>query len=70
MLHIILKSKEDTIISRIENDPIRDPNAQQQQKFNVTDQIKYLDIEYPNAVRINTDDKTLDEIANEIMALL
>ena len=50
MLHIILKSKEDTIISRIENDPIRDPNAQQQQKFNVTDQIKYLDIEYPNAV--------------------
>lgn len=70
MLHIILKAKAETIISRIENDPIRNQSAQQEQKYNVTGQITYLESEYPNAVRINTDDKTLDEIANEIVALL
>lgn len=70
MLHIILKAKAETIISRIENDPIRDPNAQQQQKFNVTEQIKYLESEYPNAVRIDTDDKALDEITSEIISLM
>lgn len=70
MLHIILEAKKDTIISRIENDPIRDINEQNQQKSKVDWQMKYLKIEYPDAVRINTEDKSLDEIVNEIITLL
>lgn len=70
MLHIILEAKKDTIISRIENDPIRDESAQNQQKSNVTWQIQYFETEYPGAVRINTESKTVNKIVNEIMALL
>lgn len=70
MLHIILKAKAETIISRIENDPIRNQSAQQEQKSKVAEQIKYLESEYPNAVRIDTDDKALDEITSEIISLM
>lgn len=70
MLHIILKATKETIISRIENDPIRDRNAQAQQISKISKQIKYLGTEYPDAVRINTENKNLDEIAAEIVALL
>ncbi len=70
MLHIILEAKKETIISRIENDPIRDEDAQNEQKSKVPWQIQYLKTEYPNAVRINTEDKALDEIVGEIMVLL
>lgn len=70
MLHIILEATEKTIFSRIENDPIRDVNAQKQQKFNVPIQMQYLKTEYPNAVRINTENKVLEEVVNEIIALL
>jgi len=70
MLHIILEAEKETIISRIENDPIRDKNTQNQQKSKVDWQMRYLKMEYPNAVRINTENKSLDEIANEIMTLL
>lgn len=70
MLHIILEAKKETIISRIENDPIRDVNAQNQQKAKVDWQMEYLKVEYPDAVRINTENKSLDEVVNEIMALL
>lgn len=70
MFHIILEAKEETIISRIENDPIRDKNAQNQQKPKVSWHIQHLETNYPDAVRINTEDKTLDEIVDEIMALL
>lgn len=69
MLHIILDAEEETIISRIKNDPIRDVNAQSQQISKVPRQTKYLETEYPDAVRINTDKKTLDEIAIEIAAM-
>lgn len=70
MRHIILEAKKETIISRIENDPIRNESEQNQQKNKVSWQIKYLETEYPNAVRINTEDKSLDEIVGEIIALL
>ena len=70
MLHIILEATQETIISRIENDPIRDRNAQAQQISNISWQIEYLGAEYPDAVRINTENKDLDEIAAEIVALL
>ena len=65
-----LEAEKETIISRIENDPIRDKNTQNQQKSKVDWQMRYLKTEYPDAVRINTENKSLDEIANEIMTLL
>ena len=70
MLHIILEATKETIISRIENDPIRDRNAQAQQIPKIPWQMQYLEAEYPDAVRINTENKALDEIAAEIVALL
>ena len=70
MLHIILEAKEETIISRIENDPNRSESFKNQQKRNVPGQIQYLEVHYPDAVRINTEDKSLDETVGEIMALL
>lgn len=70
MLHVILEAERDTIISRIKNDPIRDKSAENQQVSKVDWQIKYLENEYPDAARINTKDKTLKEIASEIMSLL
>ena len=70
MLHIILEAKKETIISRIENDSIRDEGAQNQQKAKVSRQIQYLETQYPDAVRIGTDDKSLTEIVNEIKMLL
>lgn len=70
MVHIILEAEKETIISRIENDPIRDNNAQDQQKSKVDWQIQYLKKAYPSAIRINTEGKSLDEIVNEIVTLL
>lgn len=70
MLHIILEATKETIISRIENDPIRDKSAQTQQIPKIPWQMQYLEAEYPDAVRINTENKDLDEIAAEIVALL
>lgn len=70
MLHIILEAEKEIILSRIENDPIRNKSAQNQQKSNVPWQIQYLKDEYPDAVRINTENKALDEIVNEIIPVL
>ena len=70
MLHIILEATRETIISRIENDPIRGKDAQTQQIPKIPWQMQYLEAEYPDAVRINTENKDLDEIAAEIVALL
>ncbi len=69
MTHVILEAKKETIIARIENDPIRDESAQIQQKAKVDWQMKYLKKEYPDAVRINTEDRTIHETAVEIMEL-
>lgn len=70
MLHIILEAKKETIIFRIENDPTRDESAQNQQKANVSRQMRYLENQYSDAVRIDTDDQSLTEIINEIRMLL
>lgn len=70
MLHIILEAKEETIISRIENDPNRSESCQNQQKLKVSKQIQYLENNYQDAVRIDTEDKSLDETVGEIMAFL
>ncbi len=65
MLHIILEARKETIISRIENDPIRNEYAQTQQIYNVPWQMQYLKTNYPDAVRIDTEDKALDNTASE-----
>lgn len=66
MIHIILEASNDTILSRIENDPIRDLSAQSQQKSNVRWQIDFLKNSYPNAIRISTENKEIKEIIDEI----
>lgn len=70
MLHIILEAKKETIISRIDNDSIRDESTRGQQKYNVDWQMRYLNNKYPDAARINTEDKTLEQIVGEILTLL
>ena len=70
MIHIILEASKDTIISRIENDPIRDDSAQSQQKAKVRWQLEFLENAYPNAVRINTEGRNLNEIIGKIKNLL
>ncbi len=66
MIHIILEASNDTILSRIENDPIRDLSAQSQQKSNVRWQMDFLKNSYPNAIRISTENKGIKEIIDEI----
>lgn len=70
MIHIILEASKDTIISRIENDPIRDESAQSQQKAKVRWQLEFLENAYPNAVRISTEGRNLNEIIGIIKYLL
>lgn len=70
MLHVVLEANRETIISRIENDSIRSKSDQSQQKGNVDWQMEYLDTKYPNAIRINTEGKTIHTIANEILAYI
>lgn len=69
-LHIILLASRETLISRIKNDPIRDENTQKQQIDNLDWQLSYLENNYPDAARIDTENRSLDEIVGEIMALL
>lgn len=70
MIHIILEASKDTIISRIENDLIRDESAQSQQKAKVRWQLDFLETAYPNAVRINTESRNLNEIIGKIKNIL
>lgn len=69
MLHIILEANRETIVSRIETDPNRDVKFQDQQKSNLNFQIQYLRKKYPNAIRINTEDKSIEEVVAEVYAL-
>ena len=68
--HIILLAKQETLISRIKNDPIRTEAIQEQQIKNLNWQVTYLQENYPDAVKIDTEDKPLEKIINEIMLLL
>lgn len=69
-LHIILLASRETLISRIKNDPIREESTQKQQINNLDWHMLYIENNYPDAVRIDTEDRSLDEIVGEIMALL
>lgn len=67
MVHIILEASKATIFERIENDPIRDEAAQREQKNKVEDQMKYLNKNYPDAIRINTENKSIEDVVDEIV---
>lgn len=67
MLHIILDASKDTVFKRIENDPIRNEEAQRQQKQKVETQIQYLNENYSDAIRINTENKSIEDVVDEII---
>lgn len=69
-LHIILLAKRETLESRIKNDPIRTEADQKEQIGKLDWHMTYLEKNYPDAVRIDTENKILDEVVNEIMELL
>lgn len=64
--HIILTADMETLISRIKNDPDRDQQfALSRLKWNT----KFLDQNYSDAVRIITDNKSISDITDEILAI-
>lgn len=67
MVHIILEASKATIFERIENDPIRDEAAQRDQKEKVEEQMRYLKENYPDAIKINTENKSIEDIVDEIV---
>lgn len=69
-LHIILLAKRETLESRIKNDPIRTKSDQNEQIGKLNWHMTYLENNYPDAIRIDTDDKSLDEVVGEIKAIL
>ena len=66
--HLILVAEKQTIISRIENDPNRE-SKKQEQIPKVAPQLQYLKNHYPTAMRINTENKSIEDVVNEIMGL-
>lgn len=66
IIHIILEASKEEIIQRIKDDCIRDQAAQSQQIAKVGWQVEYLKSSYENAVRVNTENKSIKEIVDEI----
>lgn len=70
MIHIILEASKETIIQRIKGDCIRDQAAQSQQIANVEWQLAYLNSTYVNSIRVNTDNRSIKEIVDEIKSYI
>lgn len=66
MIHIILEASKDAIIQRIKDDCIRDRAAQSQQIAKVEWQVDYLKSSYANSIRVNTENRSIKEIVDEI----
>lgn len=67
IFHIILIACEQTIISRIENDFSRDKS------FSLSylhENIQFLESHFPDAIRVDTDNKNSDAVADYIFRLL
>lgn len=62
-----MEASKATIFERIENDPIRDEAAQRDQKEKVEEQMRYLKENYPDAIKINTENKSIEDIVDEIV---
>ncbi len=67
IVHIILTADEDTIKSRIENDGNR---MKETAKEWLVQNISFLDKNFPDAMRIKTDNRSVDEIAAEIIGAI
>lgn len=67
MLHIILIASEEIIKSRIRRDDSRDKQCALE---NLEYNISFLKQNYPDAIRINTDNKSIDDVAYEIAHLI
>lgn len=70
IIHVILEADVENVESRIENDSIRNIELQHIQKSKLKFQIQYLSKNYPDAIRINTNSKTIDRITAEIIKSL
>ena len=65
ILHIILTASEETIKSRIKSDDNREKGfALEWLKYNLA----FLDANFPDAIRIDTENEDADVIANEIIS--
>lgn len=66
ILHIILTASEETIKARIEADNRGKGTALEWLTYNLA----FLDVNSPDAIRIDTENKDVDTIANEIISYL
>lgn len=64
IVHIVLTADEDTIKSRIKNDENRIKETALEW---LTQNIAFLDENYPDAIRIKTDSRDVDDIATEVI---
>lgn len=64
IVHVILTADEETIKLRIKNDENRMKETALEW---LTQNISFLDRNFPDAIRIKTDNRDVDDIANEIM---
>lgn len=67
IVHIILTADEETIRSRIKNDGKRMKETALEW---LTQNIIFLDKNFPDAIRIKTDNRDIDDIVTDIMALI
>ncbi len=67
MFYVILEADYDTIALRIDNDSNRNDGYRKEQKNRLEGQLKYLSANYPDALRIDTEQKSLDDIVEEIL---
>lgn len=67
VLHFILTADEEIIKSRIKNDSTRDKQAALDY---LVENITFLKQNFSDAIRIKTDNRSTDEIANEIIKII
>lgn len=67
IIHIILEADEETIAERIKKDGQREKMvALNELKSN----LKFLDANYADAIRISTDNKSIEDIAHEVIQVI
>ena len=67
--HIILTADEETVRTRVENDSKEDRDKITTIR-ELPESMKFLNDNYVDATRINTDNKSIEEVADEIIKLL
>lgn len=68
LIHIILFASKQTVLFRIENDvPTRDKDYA---KRNMKKNAEYLGKNFSEAIRLNTDGKSIDEVADAILKII